>query len=134
MKTQTQQTLPAYHVDVPTPGSLFVTVGGALVLLLVLAVVVTKGARFLGFGTAAAKGNRVLKLQSSLSLSQRERIVVVEIADKWLVLGVSAAGIALLSETARSDPAQEEETVAVAGEFQRMLQERFMPRKAESAK
>ena len=98
MKTQTQQTLPSYPVDVPTPGSLFVTIGGALVLLLLLAVVITKGARFLGFGTLAAKGNKLLKIKSTLNLGQRERVVVIEVADKWLVLGVSPAGMTALTE------------------------------------
>lgn len=133
MKTQTQQTLPAYQGDVPTPGSLFVTIGGALVLLLLLAVVVTKGARFFGFGAVTVKGNRLLKIRSSLSVGQRERVVVIEIEERWLVLGISPAGITALSEMARNDSAGEETSATLAGEFQRMLQKRLSARKPEAA-
>ncbi len=47
-----------------------------------------------------------LKLVASLSIGQRERIVIIEVADQWLVLGVSAQSI----NTLHSLPKQESET------------------------
>lgn len=132
MKTQTQQTLPSQQVEIPTAGSLLVNVGGALALFLLLAVAIAKGARFFGFGTRAVKGSNLLKIRSMLSVGQRERVVVVEIEQKWLVLGISPAGITALSEMERTD-SDDEMSVTPSKEFQRMLLKRLTSRKPEES-
>lgn len=48
------------------------------------------------FGLQASGSNRVLKVVSSAMVGQRERVVVVEIGDSWLVLGVAAGQVSAL--------------------------------------
>ncbi|MFZ4478402.1 MAG: flagellar biosynthetic protein FliO [Rhodoferax sp.] len=51
-------------------------------------------------------GNRLLKVVSSVMVGQRERVVVVEVGDAWLVLGVAAGQVSALHTMAaqsRSD-------------------------------
>jgi flagellar protein FliO/FliZ len=55
-------------------------------------------------------GTQPMRLVSQLSLGPRERVVIVEVADRWLLLGVGTAGIARLGfvpkgETATPPPA-----------------------------
>src|SRR3954469_23409968 len=58
-------------------------------------------ARRCGFN--AARPGSVVRLVSSQSLGPRERVVVVEIGDQWLVLGVSAGQVSRLSRMPRGD-------------------------------
>lgn len=59
--------------------------GGILLLILFIAWLVRK----LGFAPQA-KQNKLLKVVSSCPVGQRERVVIVEVDDTWLVLGVTA--------------------------------------------
>jgi flagellar protein FliO/FliZ len=62
----------------------------------------------------------LLKTVSGLSLGQRERVVVVEVADTWLVLGVTAQSINTLHTMPRGElPAQA--TAAQANPFAALL-------------
>jgi flagellar protein FliO/FliZ len=47
----------------------------------------------------------ILKPVASLSLGTRERVVVVEMGDEWLVLGVTAQNITTLHTTAKGSVA-----------------------------
>lgn len=48
------------------------------------------------FGLQPSGNGRVLKVVSSAMVGQRERVVVVEIGDTWLVLGVAAGQVSAL--------------------------------------
>jgi flagellar protein FliO/FliZ len=48
------------------------------------------------FGLQASGNGRLLKVVSSAMVGQRERVVVVEIGDSWLVLGVAAGQVRAL--------------------------------------
>ena len=48
------------------------------------------------FGLQPSGNGRVLKVVSSAMVGQRERVVVVEIGDAWLVLGVAAGQVRAL--------------------------------------
>ena len=50
---------------------------------------------------AAARPGALLRTVATLAVGQRERVVVVEIGDQWLVLGVSAGGIRKLATLAK---------------------------------
>ncbi|KFK93470.1 MULTISPECIES: flagellar biosynthetic protein FliO [unclassified Serratia (in: enterobacteria)] len=65
---------------------------GAILLLIVLAGWLF---RCLGFAPQA-HSNRLLNLKASCQVGQRERVVVVEVDNTWLVLGVTAQQITLL--------------------------------------
>lgn len=45
------------------------------------------------FGMQQLGGGRVLKVVSSVAVGQRERVVVVEVEDTWLVLGVAGGSV-----------------------------------------
>jgi len=48
------------------------------------------------FGLQRFGGGNVVKVVSSTSVGQRERVVVVEVADQWLVLGVTPHNVSTL--------------------------------------
>ena len=48
------------------------------------------------FGLQPSSNGRLLKVVSSAMVGQRERVVVVEIGDAWLVLGVAAGQVRAL--------------------------------------
>lgn len=48
------------------------------------------------FGLQPSGNSRLLKVVSSVMVGQRERVVVVEIGDAWLVLGVAAGQVRAL--------------------------------------
>jgi len=74
------------------PGLLQAGFGLAMVLALIFlcAWVVRR------FGLQQAGNGRLLKVVSSTMVGQRERVVVVEIGDSWLVLGVAAGQVRAL--------------------------------------
>lgn len=45
------------------------------------------------FGMQQIGGGRVIKVVSSVAVGQRERVVVVEIEGRWLVLGVASGSV-----------------------------------------
>ena len=90
------QTVPASAVE-PVPsfaaaGLLQAGFGLAVVigLIFLFAWVVRR------FGLQPSGSGRLLKVVSSVMVGQRERVVVVEIGDAWLVLGVAAGQVRAL--------------------------------------
>ncbi len=82
--------------------------GSMLQMLLGLAVVlavILAAAWFLRrIGMPHAASNHLLKPIGSLALGTRERVVVIEIADQWLVLGVTAQQISTLHTLSKRTP------------------------------
>ncbi|MFP1893466.1 flagellar biosynthetic protein FliO [Lonsdalea quercina] len=89
-QTSASVTVPA-HSQAPsqTPGSALTQVssvlGGILLFILLLAWLAKK----LGV-TPQARNNQMMKVVSSCPVGQREKVVIVEVDDTWLVLGVTA--------------------------------------------
>ncbi|MFM9924763.1 flagellar biosynthetic protein FliO [Variovorax sp. H27-G14] len=48
------------------------------------------------FGLQRLGGGHLVKVVSSASVGQRERVVVVEVGDQWLVLGVTSSQVNML--------------------------------------
>ncbi|MCG8708903.1 flagellar biosynthetic protein FliO [Brenneria sp. 4F2] len=67
-------------------------VGSVLVGILLLIVLIGWIIRKLGL-TAHSHNNRLLKVVSTCQVGQRERVVIVEVDNNWLVLGVTAQNI-----------------------------------------
>lgn len=67
-----------------------------LSLLIVLAVVVFSAYILKKFQITAQGGQQALKVVSSVHLGSKERVVVVQVGDKQLVLGVTANQVNLL--------------------------------------
>lgn len=85
----------------PSAGSLVqATLGLALVLALIVAIAwiakrITPG--------ALRGGSLPLTIVASQAVGQRERVVVVEIADQWLVLGVAPGRVSALSSLPKGE-------------------------------
>ncbi|AIA70565.1 flagellar protein [Pectobacterium atrosepticum SCRI1043] len=77
----------------PLTGSMLLTqVGSVLAGILLFILLIAWLARKLGFAPQT-KQNKLLKVVSSCPVGQRERVVIVEVDNTWLVLGVTAQQI-----------------------------------------
>lgn len=113
MNTQATVSQPA-----AVPGSPLVQVSGALLGIIVLILAVAWVIKRLGFAPKSA-GTRGLKVAASTSLGPRERVVIVEVEDARLVLGVTASQINVLHLPPA--PADAEEKTASPADFQAMM-------------
>jgi flagellar protein FliO/FliZ len=66
-------------------------------------------------GLAPRTGTSHLKVVSQLALGPRERVVIVEAGDRWLLLGVGAGGISRLGTLPKSASADAEAPAASFG-------------------
>jgi flagellar protein FliO/FliZ len=88
---------PAHPVEGPS----FLPMAVALLLVLGLLAAAVWVLRRTGIAPRAGGGH--LRLVSQLPLGPRERVVIVEVADRWLVLGVGSGGISRLGSVPKSD-------------------------------
>lgn len=104
----------------PQAGSSLMQVSGALAVIILLILLAGWLAKRFGFSAKSGLSKEV-KLRSSVSLGTRERIVVVEVEDVRLVLGVTASQITHLHTL----PPAPVETAATptppAAEFQNLM-------------
>ncbi len=54
-------------------------------------------------GLAPRAGSGPMRLVSQLALGPRERVVIVEVGDRWVLLGVGASGITRLGTVAKEE-------------------------------
>ena len=67
------------------------------------------------FGLQPSSNGKLLKVVSSAMVGQRERVVVVEIGDAWLVLGVAAGQVRALHTMPAQSLLETQTTPAVNG-------------------
>ncbi|SFM65701.1 flagellar biosynthetic protein FliO [Variovorax sp. OV329] len=108
-------TVPSTPAPVPAPG---VGMGGlfqaAFGMACVLGLILLCAWLARRFGLQRFGGGHVVKVISSTSVGQRERVVVVEVADQWLVLGVTPQNIHTLHTLpAQATPAAHPATPAM---------------------
>lgn len=89
MKTQSIVPSSPTHSDSPLI-SVSAALGGIVILILLVAWV-AKRFGFAGVGSMA--GKKTLQVRASVNLGPRERVVIVDIEDARLVLGVTASQI-----------------------------------------
>ncbi|MBC7512993.1 MAG: flagellar biosynthetic protein FliO [Herminiimonas sp.] len=75
----------------------------AMVLVLVVAMIAAVAWLMRRLGMARTMGGSTIRIISGVNLSNRERILVVEIADQWIVVGVTASNINTLATMPRQD-------------------------------
>lgn len=99
-------------LGVPADDLVGLTVLGktALALGLVMGCVLLCGWLVARFGARPSSAGQVVRVIGSTRVGQREKVVVVEVCGRWLVLGVTAQNVACLSEL--EAPAANSETVA----------------------
>jgi flagellar protein FliO/FliZ len=78
--------------------------GLALLVVLGLMAAVLWLLRRAGLAPRAGNAN-LLRLVSQLSLGPRERVVIIEAGDRWLLLGVGTAGISRLGSLPKGENA-----------------------------
>ena len=78
-----------------------------IAMVLVLVVGLIAGAAWLlrRLGLAQGAGSTGMRIVSGINLSNRERILVVEVADQWIVVGVAPGCINTLATMPRQEPA-----------------------------
>ncbi|MCU6664617.1 MAG: flagellar biosynthetic protein FliO [Leclercia sp.] len=101
------------------PGSPLLQVSGALLGIIAFILIAAWLAKRVGLAGKTA-GARGLKLCASTSLGPRERVVIVEVDDARLVLGVTASQINLL-HTLPPAPVVDEARTDVAPDFQSVM-------------
>ena len=74
-----------------------------MVLVLVVAMIAAIAWLLRRLGMARTAGGSTIRVVSGVTLSNRERILVVEIADQWIVVGVTAASINTLATMPRQE-------------------------------
>lgn len=74
-----------------------------LVLILIIGIILLCAWLFRKLNGTSLGHSKLLNVVGSVSVGQRERVVIVELKDTWLVLGVAAGNISKLHEM----PAQE---------------------------
>ena len=98
-----KMTFPAPAQSAPAAPSLW---GTLLALVFVLALLMAMAWFMKRYGPRAAGGAGHLRVVSSLNLGGRERILVVEVADQWIVVGASPGRVNLLTTMAKQEGAE----------------------------
>ena len=75
----------------------------ALVLVLVLGLIAGAAWLLKRLGVARNPGGTTVRIVSGVSLGNRERILVVEVADQWIVVGVAPGCINTLATMPRQE-------------------------------
>lgn len=101
------------------PGSPLLQVSGALLGIIAFILVVAWLAKRVGLAGKNA-GARGLKLSASTSLGPRERVVIVEVEDARLVLGVTASNIQVLHKLPAA-PVSTDAAAEVPADFQSVM-------------
>lgn len=124
MNNSTQQ---ATTQQAPQPafstGSALTQVSSVLAGIILLILVLAWLARRFGFMPKRLGGPQALKISASVQVGQRERVVIVEVEDARLVLGVTAQQITHLHTLPPKDPEQQDAPPAPAApDFRQILQ------------
>lgn len=91
----------AAKIGVSDPGSSvgFAAIGQSLLsLVVVVAVILVMGMVIRHFTNGGARSKRHLNVVSSMMVGTKERVVIVEVENTWLVLGVGAGTVNKLHE------------------------------------
>jgi len=102
-------------------GSVLMQVSSALGGILLLILLAGWLFRRLGFAPQARNG-KLLNLRASCQVGQRERVVVVEVDNTWLVLGVTAQQITPLHTLAAPPQGVDAAATAAPADFRQLLQ------------
>jgi len=102
-------------------GSLLLNLSGALLLVVVAIIVTALWLRRSRWGGSSPRRNHLLNVRQRHALGQREQVVIVEVAGRCLLLGVTAGGITLLTELDQNEVDAGEVPDAAAGSFQQLL-------------
>ncbi|MDB5765027.1 MAG: fliO [Herminiimonas sp.] len=75
------------------------------------------------FGAARITAGAAVRIVGGVSVGSRERVLVVEVADQWIVVGVAPGRVNALSTMPRRENAAQPEAVPPAGNFSAWLRQ-----------
>lgn len=101
----------------------------ALALGLVIGLIVLAAWVMRRFSLLPRTAGGVMRVVSGVMIGQRERVVIVEVRDQWLVLGVTPQSVNVLSSMPKPEDAELPEVAvpAFAEKFAKALQKHIRP-------
>ncbi|MDR3414141.1 MAG: flagellar biosynthetic protein FliO [Formivibrio sp.] len=98
-----------------------------LALGLVLCLIMLAAWLMRRFSLMPRSAGGLLRVVSGVMVGQRERVVIVEVRDQWLVLGVTAQNVNLLSSMPKPEDSEEPREIALpfAAKLARALQKQM---------
>lgn len=120
----------AYAADQPgsgMAGNLFKVLLG---LVVVLAMMAASAWMLKRFGIAKAAGGSTVRIVGGVSVGNRERVLVLEVADQWIVVGVAPGRVNSLATMPRQEHAKPAETVPAVNNFSTWLKQTIDKRNA----
>lgn len=106
--------------SLPATGSVLMTVSGALALIILMLVMMAWAARRSGLARRMNDAHGKMTLVATQSLGPRERLVLVDVGEQRLVLGVTASQVTCLATQVRPEHAPQ--VSAPAATFPLMLE------------
>ncbi len=114
-----------------SPGNMLQVMVGLMVVLGLL-VAVAWSMKKMGAGKHAAAG--ALKIVGGVSVGNRERILVVEVANQWIVVGVTPTSINALSTMPKQEGVELSAAAPLAKNFSDWLKQTIDKRKTDQLK
>lgn len=113
--------------SLPATGSVLMTISGALALIVLLLVVLAWAARRSGLARRLQGAQGSMTLVATQSLGPRERLVLVDVGEQRLVLGVTASQITCLATQVRPENASQDTAPAAFPQMLDKLRQRYSP-------
>ncbi len=113
--------------SLPATGSVLMTISGALALIVLLLVVLAWAARRSGLARRLQGAQGSMTLVATQSLGPRERLVLVDVGEQRLVLGVTASQITCLATQVRPENASRDTAPAAFPQMLDKLRQRYRP-------
>ena len=122
---------PVAAAPVPASASpvldMFKVLFGLIVVLAVLAGILWLMKRT---GLGQAHGGGAVKIVGGVSVGNRERVLVVEVADQWIVVGVAPGSVNALASLPRQEQFAQAAAQPQAGQFAAWLKQKIDKRNA----
>ena len=81
-------------------------------------------------GLGPAQGGGVIKVVGGVSVGNRERVLVLEVADQWIVVGVAPGQVTSIANLPRQEQIAPEVTTLPANQFASWLKQKIDKRNA----
>ena len=118
----------AYAADQPSPMlDMFKVLLGLLVVLGAMVGILWLMKRT---GLRAPQSGGTVKIVGGLSVGNRERVLVIEVADQWIVVGVAPGSVNALASMPRQEPIPQTATQQQANQFAAWLKQKIEKRNA----
>jgi flagellar protein FliO/FliZ len=111
---------PAATSATTTAGNFFQVLLGLIVVLLLMAAAAWSLKKF---GVSKLAGNATVKIVGGVSVGNRERVMVIEVADQWIVVGVAPGQVNALSTMPRQENVASTIVTPVAKNFSAWLKQ-----------